>query len=76
MRCYWDEEDTWFYFEVNGEGMVTRQAELKGPTLTPLAAASLDEWQRAQDAGLLADGSTDSPRNCPSQSGKATIPSR
>jgi hypothetical protein len=55
MRCYWDEEDTWFYFEVNGEGMVTRQAELKGPTLTPMAAASLDEGQRAQDAGLLAD---------------------
>jgi hypothetical protein len=67
MRCYWDEEDTWFYFEVNGEGTVTRQAELKGPTLTPLAAASLDEWHghRMPASWPTTTGSTDSPRNCP-----------
>ncbi|MFD5782999.1 hypothetical protein [Streptomyces sp. NPDC126933] len=53
MRCYWDEEDIWFYFEVDAEGWVIRQAELQGPALTPLAAASLDEWQRAYDAGRL-----------------------
>jgi hypothetical protein len=51
MRCYWDEEDTWFYFEVDPEGRVTRQIELEGPELTPIAAASLEEWQRACEAG-------------------------
>lgn len=53
MRCYWDEEDVWFYFEVDAEGWVTRQVELQGPGLTPIAAASLEEWQRAHDAGRL-----------------------
>ncbi|MFF1836040.1 hypothetical protein ACFVXE_17805 [Streptomyces sp. NPDC058231] len=53
MRCYWDEEDTWFYFEVDAEGWVIRQVELEGPDLTPIAAASLEEWQRAHDAGRL-----------------------
>ncbi|MFF1709879.1 hypothetical protein [Streptomyces sp. NPDC058268] len=52
-RCYWDEEDIWFYFEVGAEGWVTRQIELQGSALTPIAAAALDEWQRAQDAGRL-----------------------
>ncbi|MFD5783001.1 hypothetical protein [Streptomyces sp. NPDC126933] len=53
MRCYWDEEDTWFYFEVGAAGWVIRQIELEGPELTPIAAASLKEWQRAYDAGRL-----------------------
>ncbi|MFJ6076064.1 hypothetical protein ACIQFU_35400 [Streptomyces sp. NPDC093065] len=53
MRCYWDEEDTWFYFEVDAEGWVIRQVELEGPELTPIAAASLAEWQRARDASRL-----------------------
>ncbi|WP_405987552.1 hypothetical protein [Streptomyces sp. NBC_00872] len=53
MRCYWDEEDTWFYFEVDAESWVIRQVELEGPELTPIAAASLAEWQRAYDAGRL-----------------------
>ncbi|MEU6512398.1 hypothetical protein [Streptomyces sp. NPDC046942] len=53
MRCYWDEEDTWFYFEVDSEGWVIRQVELKGPELSPIAAASLAEWQRARDVGRL-----------------------
>lgn len=53
MRCYWDEEDTWFYFEVDAEGWVIRQVELEGPELTPITAASLAEWQRARDAGRL-----------------------
>ncbi|MFI6764154.1 hypothetical protein [Streptomyces sp. NPDC050355] len=55
MRCYWKEEDTWFFFEVDAEGWVTQQVELHGPEQTPLAAASLREWQRAWDAGTLAD---------------------
>ncbi|MGW6008841.1 hypothetical protein [Streptomyces sp. NPDC055210] len=55
MRCYWDEEAIWFYFEVDAGSWVTRQVELQGPELTPIAAASLDEWQRAQQAGGLAE---------------------
>jgi hypothetical protein len=55
MRCHWDEEDIWFYFEVDGEGWVTRQIELQGPALIPIAAASLDEWQQAHDAGRLGE---------------------
>ncbi|HEY9326798.1 MAG TPA: hypothetical protein VIS09_00940 [Streptomyces sp.] len=55
MRCYWDEEDTWFYFEVDAEGWVIRQVELEGPELIPIAAACLAEWQRARDAGRLGD---------------------
>ncbi|MFC8661961.1 hypothetical protein [Streptomyces sp. NPDC057199] len=55
MRCYWDEEDIWSYFEVDAEGGVIRQVELEGPELIPIAAASLAEWQRARDAGRLGD---------------------
>lgn len=55
MRCYWDEEDTRFYFEVDAEGWVTRQVELEGPDLVPVAASSLDEWQKARDEGRLAE---------------------
>ncbi|MGW7102155.1 hypothetical protein [Streptomyces sp. NPDC054838] len=39
FRCYWDEEDTWFCFEVDAEGWVVRQVELQGPELRPIAAA-------------------------------------
>ncbi len=53
MRCYWDEEDTWFYFEVDADGWVIRQVELVGPELTPITAASLAERQRARDEGRL-----------------------
>ncbi|MCP9985593.1 MULTISPECIES: hypothetical protein [Streptomyces] len=53
MRCHWDEEDIWFYFEVDAEGRVVRQVELEGPELTPIAAASFVEWQEACNAGRL-----------------------
>ncbi|GGO49150.1 hypothetical protein GCM10012287_25820 [Streptomyces daqingensis] len=53
MCCYWDEEDTWFYFEVDAEDRVIRQVELEGPELTPVAAASLAEWLRACDTDRL-----------------------
>jgi hypothetical protein len=55
MRCYWDEEAIWFYFEVDADGWVTRQIELQGSELIPIAAASLDEWQRTQQAGGLGE---------------------
>ncbi|MFE0422079.1 hypothetical protein [Streptomyces sp. NPDC058953] len=53
MRCYWDEEDVWYYFEVDADGWVVRQVEFAGPGLTPIAAASLAEWQQAYDAGRV-----------------------
>lgn len=55
MQCFWDEEAIWFHFEVDAGGWVTRQVELQGSELTPIAAASLDEWQHAQQAGGLAE---------------------
>ncbi|MFI8280753.1 hypothetical protein ACIGBH_38870 [Streptomyces sp. NPDC085929] len=55
FRSYWTEEDTWFYFEIDADGWVTRQVELQGPHEKPIAAASLAEWQDAQQAGTLAD---------------------
>jgi hypothetical protein len=55
FRSYWAEEDTWFYFEVDADGWVTRQVELQGPLEKPVAAASLAEWEAAQQAQTLAD---------------------
>ncbi|MFJ1974091.1 hypothetical protein ACIO93_36290 [Streptomyces sp. NPDC087903] len=54
FRSYWAEEDTWFYFEVDADGWVTRQVELQGPLERPVAAASLVEWEAAQRRGTLA----------------------
>jgi hypothetical protein len=34
---------------------VTRQVELEGPELIPIAAASLAGWQQARDAGRLGE---------------------
>lgn len=53
FRAHWDEEDIWFYFEVETDGWVARQIELRGPDATPIAAASLAEWQDTQDVGGL-----------------------
>jgi len=58
FRAYWAEEDTWFYFEVDAEGWVIRQVDLQGPLERPLSAASLAEWQAAQQSGALADYET------------------
>lgn len=53
FRAYWDDEDVWFYFEVDADGWVSRQVELRGPDGIPIAAASLTEWQQAQAEGRL-----------------------
>jgi hypothetical protein len=53
FRAHWDEEDIWFYLEVDADGWVTRQVELRGPGNTPIVAASLAEWQEAQTTGHL-----------------------
>ncbi|MFF4755269.1 hypothetical protein ACWD5R_35300 [Streptomyces sp. NPDC002514] len=55
FRSYWAEEDTWFYFEVDAGGWVTRQVELQGLHEKPVAAACLADWEAAQQAGSLAD---------------------
>ena len=53
FRAYSDEEDIWFYFEVDAGGWVTRQIELSGPDSVPVAAASLEEWQQAYEEGRI-----------------------
>ncbi|MCG5213078.1 hypothetical protein [Streptosporangium sp. KLBMP 9127] len=55
LRCYWDEEDIWFYFELDPDGQVIRQVALQESERTPLNAAALDEWQRAEEIGRLAE---------------------
>ncbi|HVT66406.1 MAG TPA: hypothetical protein VHF26_01560 [Trebonia sp.] len=55
FRAYWAEEDTWFYFEADAGGQVTRQVELCGPLQRPIAAASLAEERAAQAAGRLVE---------------------
>jgi hypothetical protein len=45
----------WFYFELDADGTVLRQVELKESGVEPLAAASLAEWQDAKDAGAMAE---------------------
>ncbi|MFF5313597.1 hypothetical protein [Streptomyces massasporeus] len=53
FRSYWAEEDTWYYFEADADGWVTRQVELQGPLQKPIAAASLAEEKAAEQAGTL-----------------------
>lgn len=55
VRCFWDEESIWFYFELDAETVVTRQVEVQQPGGGILATASLTEWQEAQTAGRLAE---------------------
>ncbi|MCM2578711.1 hypothetical protein [Streptomyces meridianus] len=55
FRCYWAEEDVWFFFAVDARGDVIRQIELQGPEQRAIAAASLPEWQKAFDAGGVGD---------------------
>lgn len=55
VRCFWDEESIWFYFELDGDDTVVRQIELQEPGAEPLAAASLVEWQDAHATGGLAE---------------------
>ena len=55
FRAYWAEEDTWFYFEADTDGWITRQVELQGPLEKPLAAASLAEADAAERSGTLGE---------------------
>lgn len=53
VRRYWDEGDTWFLFELDDEGTVTRHIELDGADGTPTTAAAIDEWFRELQAGRI-----------------------
>ncbi|MFG2481128.1 hypothetical protein [Streptomyces fagopyri] len=55
VRCFWDEEAAWFYFELDADGCVIRQVELQEPGSKALTAASLAEWQEAQRDGRSAE---------------------
>ena len=55
LRCFWDEESVWFYFELDTNGFVIRQVELAEPSGTVLAAASLAEWREACVDGRSAE---------------------
>ncbi|MCX5266658.1 TniQ family protein [Streptomyces sp. NBC_00199] len=72
IRSYYDELDTWSYFELDNESWALRHVDLQGPTLQPVTAAALSEVlgirdQRDQTAmadyehkyGILAEGSLD-----------------
>ncbi|MFD3997882.1 DUF6881 domain-containing protein [Streptomyces sp. NPDC058548] len=50
VRCFWDEEDVWFYFELDADGYVIRQVELHKP-----GSKALAEWQEAQRDGRSAE---------------------
>ncbi|MEV6594565.1 hypothetical protein [Streptomyces acidicola] len=55
VRCFWDEEAVWFYFELDNDGYVLRQIEVQEPGNKALAASSLAEWQEAQRDGRLTE---------------------
>ncbi|MBR7836399.1 hypothetical protein KDL01_24185 [Actinospica durhamensis] len=54
VRCFWDEESVWFYFELSDGGVVLRQVEFAEPDGVAMAAASLDEWVQAEAEDRLA----------------------
>jgi hypothetical protein len=52
LKAHWDEEDVWYYFEVDEEGWALRQVELRGPARTPTTASSLAECPDARIDGI------------------------
>ncbi len=52
LRHYWDEEDVMQFFEIDDEGWVVRQVELRGGPQTPTVAASRTELPDANRDGL------------------------
>jgi hypothetical protein len=53
VRCFWDEESIWFYFELDDAGNVLREVEHQEPSGAVLAAAALSEWLEARAVGRL-----------------------
>lgn len=57
FRTCYEDEDLWLYFEVDDEGRVTRQVELRREDSKPVTAASLEEvLQLRNNADLAAMG--------------------
>lgn len=54
MRSYWPEADTTYFFEMDEDGWVLRQVELRGPDKTPVAASALAEHPTFERDGLEA----------------------
>ncbi|MGI5510244.1 TniQ family protein [Streptomyces sp. CA-106131] len=72
IRSYYDDLDTWSYFELDSEGWALRHVDLQDPTLKPVTAAALSEVLDIRDRGdrtamavyqhkygILAEGSLD-----------------
>lgn len=72
IRSYYDDLDTWSYFELDSEGWALRHVDLQGSTLQPVTAAALSEVLDIRDRGdrtamavyqhkygILAEGSLD-----------------
>ena len=43
VRYYFAENDEWLHYEIDADGEVTRQVDLRGPDKTPVTAAAWDE---------------------------------
>ncbi|MFE5029249.1 hypothetical protein ACFRAO_39650 [Streptomyces sp. NPDC056656] len=55
IRTYYDEDDTWSYFELDDEEWAVRQVDLRGPGRHSVTGASLSEVLATRDeAGLTA----------------------
>jgi len=54
LRHYLDEEDVTYFFEIDDEGWVVRQVELRGGSQTPTVAAARAELPDANRDGLAA----------------------
>lgn len=52
LASYWEDEDVSFFFEIDEDGWVLRQVELRGPERTPTVAAALVEWPDADRDGI------------------------
>ncbi|MFF0066526.1 hypothetical protein ACFYRC_34340 [Streptomyces sp. NPDC005279] len=53
IRTYYDEDDTWSYFELDDEKWAVRQMDLRGPDRHPVTAASLSEVLANRNHGGL-----------------------
>jgi hypothetical protein len=54
IRSHWSEGDIIFVLEIDEDGWVVRQVELKGADRVPIAAAALAEWPDAHTEGIEA----------------------
>jgi hypothetical protein len=67
LKAHWDDDDAWYYFEVDEDGWASRQVELRGPARTPMTAASLAELPDARIDGIDAVRNYESKYGAPSE---------